>query len=108
MVHHLIDLFDVRRSATVAEFQAMARAGDRRLRGPGVVPIVVGGSALYIRAIVDDFQFPGTDPDVRAGWESELDLLGPEGCTGSWPIAIPRPRPSCCPATAAGWSGRSR
>jgi tRNA dimethylallyltransferase len=79
VVHHLIDIFDVRRSATVAEFQAMARRVIADCEARGVVPIVVGGSALYIRAIVDDFQFPGTDPEVRARWESELEVLGPEG-----------------------------
>ena len=79
VVHHLIDIFDVRRSATVAEFQAMARRVIADCEARGVVPIVVGGSALYIRAIVDDFQFPGTDPGVRARWESALEELGPEG-----------------------------
>ena len=79
VVHHLIDIFDVRRSATVAEFQAMARRVITECEARGVVPIVVGGSALYIRAIVDDFQFPGTDRHVRARWESALERLGPEG-----------------------------
>ena len=79
VVHHLIDVFDVRRSATVAEFQAMARRVIADCEARGVVPIVVGGSALYIRAIVDDFQFPGTDPAVRTRWEAALEELGPEG-----------------------------
>jgi tRNA dimethylallyltransferase len=78
VVHHLIDIFDVRRSATVAEFQAMARRVIADCEARAVVPIVVGGSALYIRAIVDDFRFPGTDPGIRARWESELEALGPE------------------------------
>jgi tRNA dimethylallyltransferase len=79
VTHHLIDVFDVRRSATVAEFQAMARRVIADCEACGVVPIVVGGSALYIRAIVDDFQFPGTDPVVRTRWESALEELGSEG-----------------------------
>jgi tRNA dimethylallyltransferase len=77
-VHHLVDLLDVTETATVAEFQARARAtiGDCRRRG--VIPILVGGSALYIRAIVDDFVFPGTDPAVRARLEGELAEVGAE------------------------------
>jgi tRNA dimethylallyltransferase len=79
VVHHLIDIFDVSRSATVAEFQAMSRRVIADCEARGVVPIVVGGSALYIRAIVDDFKFPGTDSDVRGRWEAALGVLGPEG-----------------------------
>ena len=67
--HHLIDILDVRQTATVAEFQRLARAAIEDCRGRGVVPIVVGGSALYVRAIVDDFEFPGTDPALRARLE---------------------------------------
>lgn len=76
--HHLIDLYDIDQTATVAEFQRLARAAIEDCRARSVVPIVVGGSALYIRAIVDDFRFPGTDPVVRAELEAELERLGPE------------------------------
>lgn len=76
--HHLIDILDVTETATVADFQARARAAIADCRGRGAVPIVVGGSALYIRAIVDQFEFPGTDPAVRARLETELGDVGPE------------------------------
>ena len=59
-------------SATVAEFQQLARHAIADCRARNVIPIVVGGSALYVRAIVDDFDFPGTDPAVRARLENEL------------------------------------
>jgi len=76
--HHLVDVMDVTQTASVAEFQAAARAVMERCRARGVLPIVVGGSALYMRAILDHFEFPGTDADVRARWEAELDRVGPE------------------------------
>lgn len=70
--HHLLDLLDVSEPATVAEFQEWARAAIEDCRSRGVVPVVVGGSALYLRAVLDDFEFPGTDAGVRARWEAEL------------------------------------
>jgi len=76
--HHLIDVLDVRETATVADFQARARAVIADCSARGVVPVLVGGSALYVRAIVDDFRFPGTDPTLRAELEAELAAHGPE------------------------------
>jgi tRNA dimethylallyltransferase len=76
--HHLIDILDVGEPATVAEFQRLARTTISDCRTRDVVPIVVGGSALYVRAIVDDFSFPGTDPAIRAALEDELAGLGPQ------------------------------
>lgn len=76
VTHHLIDILDVTDIATVADLQARARATITDLQGRGVVPVVVGGSALYVHAIIDDFQFPGTDPEVRARWEAELERVG--------------------------------
>jgi tRNA dimethylallyltransferase len=76
--HHLIDILDVRETATVADFQHRARAAIDDCRERGVVPVLVGGSALYVRAIVDDFRFPGTDPVLRAELEAELAAFGPE------------------------------
>ena len=75
--HHLIDTMDVRETATVADFQQRARAAIADCRARGARAIVVGGSALYIRAIVDDFQFPGTDPVLRARLQADLAALGP-------------------------------
>ena len=76
--HHLVDVLDVTETATVADFQQRARAAIADCLDRGVVPIVVGGSALYIRAIVDEFEFPGTDQAVRQRWETELARVGPE------------------------------
>jgi tRNA dimethylallyltransferase len=75
--HHLLDTLTVRDPLTVAEFQRQARAVIAELRGRGVTPVLVGGSALYTRAVVDRFEFPGTDPEVRARLEAELDEMGP-------------------------------
>ena len=74
--HHLLDVLDVTEPATVAEFQGWARAAIADCRSRGVVPVLVGGSALYTRAVLDRFEFPGTDPAVRERYERELASLG--------------------------------
>ena len=74
--HHLLDTLTVRDPLTVAEFQADARAVAGRLRAGGTVPVLVGGSALYTRAILDRFEFPGTDEAVRSRLEDELAEVG--------------------------------
>src|SRR6476619_4236177 len=74
--HHLLDLLDVREPATVAQFQALARGVIADCHARGGVPVLVGGSALYTRAVLDRFEFPGTDPVLRAGLEDELAALG--------------------------------
>jgi tRNA dimethylallyltransferase len=76
--HHLLDLLEVTEPATVAEFQGWARDVVADCRARGVVPVLVGGSALYTRAVLDRFDFPGTDPAVRARLERELAEVGPE------------------------------
>ena len=77
ITHHLLDVLDVTEPATVAEFQHWARAIIDDCRERGVSPVLVGGSALYTRAILDEFEFPGTDPDVRERLEEELAETGP-------------------------------
>ncbi len=74
--HHLLDLLDVTEPLTVAEFQGRARAVIAGLRGRGRVPVLVGGSALYTRAVLDQFEFPGTDEAVRRRLEAELADVG--------------------------------
>ncbi|MEA5154594.1 tRNA (adenosine(37)-N6)-dimethylallyltransferase MiaA [Raineyella sp.] len=74
--HHLVDVWDIDRTATVADFQQLAREAIAGCRARGVVPLLVGGSSLYIRAIVDEFEFPGTDPTVRARLEAESARVG--------------------------------
>ncbi|MFD0565561.1 tRNA (adenosine(37)-N6)-dimethylallyltransferase MiaA [Kitasatospora saccharophila] len=74
--HHLLDVWEVTETASVAEYQRLARAEmDRRLAA-GQVPVLVGGSGLYVRAAVDEMEFPGTDPEVRARLEEELERVG--------------------------------
>lgn len=87
--HHLVDILDVTATATVADFQRLARAAIADCRERGVVPIVVGGSALYVRAILDNFEFPGTDAEVRARWEAELERVGPEALHGRLAASAP-------------------
>jgi tRNA dimethylallyltransferase len=74
--HHLLDTLTVREPATVAAFQGWARGVIDRLRAAGRTPVLVGGSALYTRAILDRFDFPGTDDATRERWEHELDEVG--------------------------------
>jgi tRNA dimethylallyltransferase len=76
--HHLMDIWDVTEPASVAEYQRLARAVIDDIRRRGKVPVLVGGSGLYIRAALEDLDFPGTDPAVRARLEKELLANGPE------------------------------
>ncbi len=76
ITHHLMDVLEVTEPATVAEFQAWAREVIEECRRGSVMPVLVGGSALYTRAILDRFDFPGTDPVVRARLEAELAEVG--------------------------------
>ena len=75
--HHLLDLWPVRQAASVAEYSRRARAEIDRLRAAGVVPLLVGGSGLYVRGVLDELDFPGTDAVLRARLEAELADLGP-------------------------------
>ncbi len=75
--HHLLDVWDVRDPANVADYQRMARAAFQDIAGRGRVPVLVGGSGLYVRAALDDLAFPGTDDAVRARLEAELADAGP-------------------------------
>ncbi|QIX27979.1 tRNA (adenosine(37)-N6)-dimethylallyltransferase MiaA [Nocardioides sp. JQ2195] len=74
--HHLLDVLDIDEIATVADFQRLARNTIADLRAREVVPVLVGGSALYTRAVLDRFEFPGTDADVRRGLEEALEADG--------------------------------
>ncbi|MFN2556924.1 MAG: tRNA (adenosine(37)-N6)-dimethylallyltransferase MiaA [Nitriliruptorales bacterium] len=68
--HHLVDALEPWQDATVAWFQDSARAAIRRVLTQGRVPLLVGGSGLYFRALVDDLRFPPTDPEVRTAIET--------------------------------------
>ena len=75
--HHLLDVWDVTETASVATYQQLARAAVEAVLARGGTPILVGGSGLYVRAVLDDLRFPGTDPAVRARLEAELAAAGP-------------------------------
>ncbi|MGI8799083.1 MAG: tRNA (adenosine(37)-N6)-dimethylallyltransferase MiaA [Pseudonocardia sp.] len=75
--HHLLDVLDVTEPASVAAYQRAAREVVERLLAAGATPVLVGGSGLYVQAVLDDLRFPGTDPAVRERLEGELAELGP-------------------------------
>ncbi len=75
--HHLLDIWDVRQAANVADYQRLARSAIDDVTARGQVPILAGGSGLYIRAALEDLSFPGTDPQVRERLEAELARDGP-------------------------------
>lgn len=74
--HHLLGIWPVTQTASVSEYQALARRAIDDIRNRGRTPIVVGGSGLYVRAAIDRLQFPGTDRDLRASLEDELARVG--------------------------------
>ena len=76
IAHHLLDVLEVTEAASVAVFQQQARAVIDDLRGRDLAPVLVGGSALYTRAVLDHFDFPGTDDEVRARYDDELARVG--------------------------------
>ncbi len=78
IAHHQLDVLEVTDEANVAAYQPSARADLADIRSRGARPIVVGGSGLYARALLDRLEFPPTDPAVRARWERELAQRGVE------------------------------
>ncbi|RSN13984.1 tRNA (adenosine(37)-N6)-dimethylallyltransferase MiaA [Streptomyces sp. WAC 05977] len=74
--HHLLDVLDVTETASVAAYQRDARQRIEELLDAGRVPILTGGSGLYVQAVLDDLKFPGTDPEVRARLTAEADEIG--------------------------------
>ena len=78
IAHHLLDVWDVTREASVADYQAMARSQVLALQARGVVPILVGGSGLYVSSVLYEFEFPGTDAGLREKLEQRLETEGRE------------------------------
>ncbi len=74
--HHQLDVLDVTETATVARYQRAAAADIEAIAARGAVPVIVGGSMLYIQSLLDDWSFPATDPAVRARWEQRLAEVG--------------------------------
>jgi len=77
--HHLLDILDISEEASVAAFQAQARTAIAAIQQRGRLPILVGGSGLYVRAALDDLEFPPTDPAVRRRLEQEAAEHGTAG-----------------------------
>ncbi|WP_433134216.1 tRNA (adenosine(37)-N6)-dimethylallyltransferase MiaA [Micromonospora sp. CA-240977] len=75
--HHLLDIWEVTEPASVAEYQRLARAAVDDILSRGRVPLLVGGSGLYVRAVLERFEFPGTDAALRERLERELAEVGP-------------------------------
>lgn len=78
IAHHQLDVLDVTEEASVSAYQQAARAEIAAIRARGCVPILVGGSGLYVRAVVDDIEFPPTDESVRSRYERRAQEHGPE------------------------------
>jgi tRNA dimethylallyltransferase len=75
--HHLLDVWPVTLTASVSEYQELARQAIDDIRDRDRTAILVGGSGLYVRAAIDNLQFPGTDAALRASLEDELAVAGP-------------------------------
>jgi len=74
--HHLLDIWEVTHTASVAEYQARAITVVEEIAARGKVPILVGGSMMYVQSLIDDWQFPPTDPSVRAKYEAQQKEIG--------------------------------
>ena len=78
VAHHLLDVWPLAKSAAVAEYQSMARGVIAEVHGRGRLPILVGGSGLYLRGALDVLEFPGESPPIRSRLYAELDAHGPQ------------------------------
>ena len=76
IAHHLLDVPTPRGESTAAEYQKKARPQIQEIQANGSVPILVGGSMLYVAAVLNNFDFPGRDEQLRASLESDLELMG--------------------------------
>jgi tRNA dimethylallyltransferase len=75
--HHLLDIWPITKAAAVAEYQRLARAAIADIHRRGRVPVLVGGSGLYLRGVLDELTFPGESPAIRARLRAELEAGGP-------------------------------
>lgn len=78
ITHHLLDIYDLQVEASVADFQTLARTTIADVRSRDRVPILTGGSGLYVRAALDTLEFPPTDPDMRHELNQEVEISGIE------------------------------
>lgn len=95
--HHMIDVSDPATEVTVAEFRNLARSSIDDIASRGRLPLLVGGSGLYFRAVVDDLRFPPRSADLRRRLETEADDLGAgalhDRLAGADPVAASRIEP---------------
>jgi tRNA dimethylallyltransferase len=80
--HHLLDVWPITKSAAVAEYQAEARRVIEDIAAREALPVLVGGSGLYVRAVLDRLDFPGESPEIRARLYEELEASGPAALHG--------------------------
>lgn len=76
VAHHQLDVLDVTETATVARYQQAAVADVESIVARGAVPVIVGGSMMYVQSLLDGWEFPATDPEVRGRWEGRLADVG--------------------------------
>ena len=76
VAHHQLDVLDVTETATVARYQQAAVADVESIAARGAVPVIVGGSMMYVQSLLDGWEFPATDPAVRDRWEQRLADVG--------------------------------
>ncbi|QZT65511.1 tRNA (adenosine(37)-N6)-dimethylallyltransferase MiaA [Mycolicibacterium austroafricanum] len=74
--HHQLDVLEVTETATVARYQQAAEADVEEITARGALPVIVGGSMLYVQSLLDQWSFPATDPRVRTRWERRLAEIG--------------------------------
>ena len=96
--HHLLDIWDVTERAAVAEYQRLARAAVDELINAGRVPVLVGGSGLYVDAVLGGFDFPGTDPALRAKLQERLEAEGPAALHAELAALDPRSAEAILPS----------
>ena len=76
IAHHMLDTLSPRDESTAAEYQRESREAILEIQARGAVPILVGGSMLYVAAVLNTFEFPGHDDDLRAKLEADLEVHG--------------------------------
>lgn len=76
--HHMLDVLEVTETANVADYQRDGRKVVGGLDGQGIRSVVVGGSGLFIQGLLEDLQFPGSDPEIRDRLTLEAEKIGPE------------------------------
>jgi len=74
--HHMLDVLEVTQGATVSDYQRDARQVVEQIHARGKRVVVVGGSGLFVQGLLEDMQFPASDPDVRTRLEQEAEEFG--------------------------------